>query len=59
MLASVLTIAYFDHLGRSIFVPEAIAIASFGIAWLVKGQMFLADKVSSDSASSIPGGSSV
>ncbi len=47
MLASVLTIAYLDQVERSIFVPEAIAIASFGVAWLVKGQMILADKVSS------------
>jgi hypothetical protein len=46
MLVSVLTIAYFDQVRRSIFVPEAIAIASFGVAWLVKGQMILADKVS-------------
>ena len=44
MLVSVLTIACFDQWGRSIFVPEAIAIASFGIAWLVKGQAILADK---------------
>ena len=45
MIASVLTIAYFDYVRRSIFVPEAIAIAFFGIAWLVKGQIVLADKV--------------
>ena len=44
MLASVLTIAYLDQVGGSIFVPEAIAIAAFGVAWLVKGQMILADK---------------
>lgn len=43
MLGAVLTIAYFDQIGRSIFVPEAIAIAFFGIAWLVKGQMILSD----------------
>ena len=51
MLASALTIVYFDQVRRSIFVPEAIAIAFFGVAWLVKGQMILADKVSSRSAS--------
>lgn len=45
MLASVLAIAYLDQVKGSIFVPEAIAIASFGVAWLVKGQMILADKV--------------
>lgn len=45
MLASVLAIAYFDHVKRSIFVPEVMAIASFGVAWLVKGQTILADKV--------------
>jgi hypothetical protein len=44
MLVSVLTIAYFDYVGRSIFTPEAIAIATFGFAWLVKGQMIIADK---------------
>jgi hypothetical protein len=51
MVASVLTIAYFDQVKRSIFVPEAIAIASFGVAWLVKGQMVLADKVSAPAVS--------
>lgn len=55
MLASVLAIAYFDQIGRSIFVPEAIAIASFGVAWLVKGQMILADKVPSRSFASNAG----
>ena len=44
MLICVLIIAYLDRLKLSIFVPEAIAIAVFGIAWLVKGQMFLGDK---------------
>jgi hypothetical protein len=52
MLASVLAIAYFDHVRQSIFLPEALAIASFGVAWLVKGQMILADKISPRAASS-------
>lgn len=51
MLASVLAIAYLNQIGSSIFVPEAIAIAFLGAAWLVKGQMFLADKVSPRAAS--------
>src|SRR5262249_268153 len=46
MIAAVATIFWFDHIHRSIFVPEAIAIAVFGIAWLVKGQMVLADRQS-------------
>ena len=29
---------------KSIFVPEAVAIVAFGIAWLTKGQAFLKDK---------------
>ena len=51
MLASVLAIAYLDQVRSSVFVPEAIAIASFGVAWLVKGQMILADKAPARSAS--------
>ncbi len=51
MLASVLAIAYLDYKGSSVFVPEAIAIAFFGIAWLVKGQMIFADNVSSRTSS--------
>jgi hypothetical protein len=43
---------------QSVFIPEAIAIAAFGVAWLVKGQMILADKDSSRSAESA-GGKSV
>jgi hypothetical protein len=38
MLAAVLAIAYRVLVRGSIFVPEAIAIASFGVAWLVKGR---------------------
>jgi hypothetical protein len=30
---------------RSIFWPETIAIAAFGIAWLTKGQAFMKDKI--------------
>ena len=44
MIVSVLAIAYFDYRKISIFIPEAVAIAAFGVAWLVKGQMVLADE---------------
>ena len=57
MLASVLTIAFFDQVKWSVFVPEAVAIAAFGVAWLVKGQMILADKVYSPAGSSRAGSS--
>jgi len=45
MLVSVLAIAYQDRVRGGIFWPEAIAIAAFGVAWLVKGQIVLADKI--------------
>ena len=48
MLVSVVAIAYLDYQRRSIFIPETIAIASFGFAWLVKGQQILADKPDSN-----------
>jgi hypothetical protein len=38
-----IAIAVLDHFHLSIFWPETIAIAVFGIAWLVKGQMILGD----------------
>jgi hypothetical protein len=57
MLVSVLAIAYLDQVRSSIFVPEAIAIATFGVAWLVKGQMILADKASSRAVSAGAGSS--
>jgi hypothetical protein len=44
MIVSALAIAYFDYRKISIFIPEAVAIAAFGVAWLVKGQMVLADE---------------
>jgi hypothetical protein len=50
MIAAVLSIAYLDYVRQSVFVPEAVAIAAFGVAWLVKGQMILADKDSSRAA---------
>jgi len=44
MLGSVLAIWYCDHYSLSVFIPEAVAIAAFGVAWLVKGQIILADE---------------
>jgi hypothetical protein len=38
MLASVITIFFFDRANVSIFWPEAIAIGLFGIAWITKGR---------------------
>lgn len=34
----------FSKSGHNIFWPESVAVASFGIAWLVKGQTILKDR---------------
>jgi hypothetical protein len=45
-LIAVAWIAYVRVVAKDggIFLPEALAIGAFGVAWLVKGQLVLADK---------------
>ena len=50
MLASALILFYNNRQGISIFWPEAIALFSFSVAWLVKGHTIFADKPRSPEA---------
>jgi len=40
----IISVQFLRGAGESIFWPETAAVIAFGIAWLVKGQTFLADK---------------
>jgi hypothetical protein len=44
MIASLLIVVWMTRLDRSIFWPESSCMILFGIAWIVKGNMFYAAK---------------